>query len=936
MFLQLLSFSLTLALIKGNLQGNLQDNLSHDVTQVSISTEGLSLVTRRSLESLTITDSVSISGIRQPISFSYDNENGNIFILQKMGIVRLCKDWVCSTPPAILDISRNVASYGDHGATSILYDNSFIYITYMKLNPVWGYDCADSGALNGRAKEDVFGCIVYGRLSRWQVSANGYVIGHEQVLFDTESNQKACVQFPTHSTPTCVVKAPNGDFLIATGDGAAYSQLDDGGLGGNACNDEDPYLGALRAQNPTRYNGKIIRLREYSFDPTIESIGHRNPFRLTVDDGKVFATETGWYTAEEINEIKPGKNYGWPCYEGVDPTPEYSELDFCERLDKVLFTPPVFSYKHPNVVAQMVASISGIAGLGNHMYYSDYSTGFVNRVDKTSFNTDTIETMMTGSFVCELKRINDVILYVDILKGIIGKVPLYPIGTPTLDETYPVPTCEIATIQLDWTPFKGYPSFGAITNIDGREGTIFTWSIALFYNFVGQDCDYTFLFTNDGLGAGLTFPAPYLSPTTHGTLEITLEVNTEKGLHAGIASATSKYYLPTKGSTLNTCTGMRTQAHLNGAPIGVYFQEGEGISNTGIAQLGVKANLPQNPPPGSLYTRPETIIDVDAQFSIWRTEPKSPWKPFADSDPWSPIESTTMPDVFSSSDVTSTSSILFAAVPLSSSKIVLANATYIWRAYIFINCISSSCGWSLLLEKTTSKPWFFLQSPQVPLPSDGSGITLLIEAIAITTLNTKSTVQQKFIPSLSSFTSGSLAAPVCDCKASLGSLYEVALSGTTLLAGTYIYEEIPIYAAFSAEQNPFTGYDYTFFTASPSPSSTSSSSPSVTTTPVYVINLASNSDETAASSNSIFTSPVFIGGMAAGAVLIAVVALIVVVVHKTAPSQVQINVAPSQIPSSQKPTQVIRNATSVSDTATAPRTRPGILSPLGAPSSKAV
>jgi len=399
MFCQLLSFSLTLALIQGNL-----------LSQVSISTEGLSLVTRRSL-ALTATDPVSISGIREPISFSYDYEHGNIFILQKMGIVRLCKDWVCSTPPAILDFSHKTASYGDHGATSILYDNSFIYVTYMKLNPVWGYDCADSGALNGRAKEDVFGCVVYGRLSRWQVSTNGYVVGHEQVLFDTETNQKACVQFPTHSTPTCVVKAPNGDFLISTGDGAAYSQLDDGGLGGNACNDEDPYLGALRAQHPTRYNGKIIRLRKDSFDPTIESIGHRNPFRLTVDDGKVFATETGWYTAEEINEIKPGFNYGWPCYEGVDKTPEYSELDFCiERLDKVILTPPVFSYKHPNVVAQMVASISGIAGLGNYMYFADYSMGFVNRVDKTSFNTDTIETMMTGSFVCELKRINDVIL----------------------------------------------------------------------------------------------------------------------------------------------------------------------------------------------------------------------------------------------------------------------------------------------------------------------------------------------------------------------------------------------------------------------------------------------------------------------------------------------------------------------------------------------
>jgi hypothetical protein len=73
-----------------------------DMSHVSISNDG-NINNHRILAPLTDTDSVLITGIRQPISFTYDSKNGNIFILQKKGIVRLCKTWICNTPPSILD-----------------------------------------------------------------------------------------------------------------------------------------------------------------------------------------------------------------------------------------------------------------------------------------------------------------------------------------------------------------------------------------------------------------------------------------------------------------------------------------------------------------------------------------------------------------------------------------------------------------------------------------------------------------------------------------------------------------------------------------------------------------------------------------------------------------------------------------------------------------
>ena len=243
---------------------------------------------------------VALSGFVLPISVSWDL-TGNIYILEKAGRVKLSTSWVGVPQTVILDISRAVASYGDHGATSLLWDGGFLYITYSKVNPVWGPACADYGQFDGRPLADIKGCTLFGRLSRWRVSVAGAVTGQEEVLFDTESplpgaapgTHSACVQFSTHSTPVCVIKrASDGAFFISLGDGAAFTTCDTGTLGGNPCHDEAPFTGAFRSQHPERLNGKIVMLDPVSFKTTIMSLGHRNPFRLSLVDNEVANSET--------------------------------------------------------------------------------------------------------------------------------------------------------------------------------------------------------------------------------------------------------------------------------------------------------------------------------------------------------------------------------------------------------------------------------------------------------------------------------------------------------------------------------------------------------------------------------------------------------------------------------------------------------------------
>ncbi|WP_310394410.1 PQQ-dependent sugar dehydrogenase [Hymenobacter sp.] len=90
------------------------------------------------------------------------------------------------------------------------------------------------------------------------------------------------------------------------------------------------------AQNRASLNGKILRLNLDGSIPAdnptpgsrLYTLGHRNPQGLVqLPNGRVYSSEHGPNTDDEINRVEPGRNYGWPTVAGLCNTA--AETAFC-------------------------------------------------------------------------------------------------------------------------------------------------------------------------------------------------------------------------------------------------------------------------------------------------------------------------------------------------------------------------------------------------------------------------------------------------------------------------------------------------------------------------------------------------------------------------------------------------------------------------------
>jgi aldose sugar dehydrogenase len=187
------------------------------------------------------------------------------------------------------------------------------------------------------------------------------------------------------------------------------------------CGDRDRPDGG---QNPNDHFGKVIRVNDdgtvpkdnpfvgrAGFRPEIYTLGQRNQQGLTFNpvNGELWASEQGPNGGDEINVIKPGRNYGWPIvsYGRQYAGPNQSEIPWKEGME----LPIVFWV--PSIATSGLTFYTGdkFPGWKNNVFVGAMRQGEIDRtghIERLVFN-EKWEEIRREQILMEMRqRIRDV------------------------------------------------------------------------------------------------------------------------------------------------------------------------------------------------------------------------------------------------------------------------------------------------------------------------------------------------------------------------------------------------------------------------------------------------------------------------------------------------------------------------------------------------
>ena len=168
----------------------------------------------------------------------------------------------------------------------------------------------------------------------------------------------------------------NGGRIAFGPDGMLYAGVGDATNGANA-------------QDRSSRNGKILRIAPNGSIPrgnpfpgsAVWSLGHRNVEGFAWDSaGRMWASEFGENTWDEVNLIRKGRNYGWPVVEGKGGT----------RGGR--FTNPLVTWRTSQ------ASPSGAAILGSTLYVGALQGQRLWRIPLRGTKTGRPQSLLSGRF----------------------------------------------------------------------------------------------------------------------------------------------------------------------------------------------------------------------------------------------------------------------------------------------------------------------------------------------------------------------------------------------------------------------------------------------------------------------------------------------------------------------------------------------------------